>query len=117
IDGELNFGVPPTVVARVARQVGSEGPPPTLPELGSPQDRALPRAVIPNAEFANRTDVLTSDIPSLGTMTARGAARVYAALLGHIDGVALVSSRRLASMAAIAFTGMDEVMGFPVEWA
>jgi CubicO group peptidase (beta-lactamase class C family) len=117
IDGELNFGVPPTVVARVARQVAPDGPAPKLPEPGSPQDRALPRAVIPNAEFANRTDVLTSDIPSLGTMTARGATRMYSALLGHVEGVELVSSQRLANMAAISFTGMDEVMGFPSEWA
>lgn len=50
-------------------------------------------------------------------MTARGAARVYAALLGHIDGVDLVSSARRADMAAVQFEGMDEVMGFPTTWA
>jgi CubicO group peptidase (beta-lactamase class C family) len=50
-------------------------------------------------------------------MTARGVARMYSALLGHVEGVALVSSRRLATMAAVAFTGMDEVMGFPTAWA
>jgi hypothetical protein len=31
--------------------------------------------------------------------------------------VTLVSKRRLAAMTAIAFTGMDEVMGFPTSWA
>ena len=61
--------------------------------------------------------MLTADIPSLGTMTARGAARMYSALLGHIDGIDLVSSQRRQAMAAVAFTGMDEVMGFPVSWA
>jgi CubicO group peptidase (beta-lactamase class C family) len=50
-------------------------------------------------------------------MSARGVARVYSALLGHVDGVALVSPERLAMMAAVAFTGMDEVMGFPTSWA
>ncbi len=49
-------------------------------------------------------------------MTARGAARMYSALLGHVAGAPLVSPQRLTSMAAIAFTGMDEVMGFPVSW-
>jgi CubicO group peptidase (beta-lactamase class C family) len=50
-------------------------------------------------------------------MSARGVARIYAALLGHVDGVALVSAARRTAMTAIAFTGMDEVMGFPTSWA
>jgi CubicO group peptidase (beta-lactamase class C family) len=50
-------------------------------------------------------------------MSARGVARVYSALLGHVDGVPLVSPARLATMAAVTFTGMDEVMGFPTSWA
>jgi CubicO group peptidase (beta-lactamase class C family) len=61
--------------------------------------------------------VLTADVLSLGTMTARGAALMCSALLGHVDGTELVSSRRRAEMAAVAFTGMDEVMGFPSRWA
>ena len=61
--------------------------------------------------------MLTADIPSLGTMTARGAARMYSALLGHVDGISLVSSQWRTAMAAVAFTGMDEVMGFPSSWA
>ena len=50
-------------------------------------------------------------------MTARGAALVYAALLGDVDGVDLVSPARRASMAAVQFEGQDEVMGFPSTWA
>ncbi len=44
---------------------------------------------------------------------------MYSALLGHPEqgGVKLASSQRLAAMAAVAFTGMDEVMGFPTSWA
>lgn len=114
---EVHFGVPARLVGRVARQLPSDQPAPALPELGSPLDRAMPRGVLPDAAYANRVDALTSDIPSDGTMTARGVARMYSALLGYVDGVALVSSARLATMAAVAFTGMDEVMGFPVAWA
>jgi hypothetical protein len=50
-------------------------------------------------------------------MTARGVARMYSALLGYVDGITLVSSQRRAAMAAVAVTGMDEVMGFPARWA
>lgn len=49
-------------------------------------------------------------------MTARAAARMYAALLGHLDGVRLVSPQRLQLMAATAFSGVDQVMGFPTSW-
>jgi CubicO group peptidase (beta-lactamase class C family) len=61
--------------------------------------------------------VLSADIPSDGTMTARGAARIYSALLGHIDNAALISMERRTMIAEVAFTGMDEVMGFPTSWA
>ena len=54
---------------------------------------------------------------SEGTMSARGVARMYSALLGHVDGVTLVSAPRLAAMAAVSFIGMDEVMGFASSWA
>ncbi|NEA24064.1 serine hydrolase [Actinomadura bangladeshensis] len=116
VEDEVHFGVPETMLERVARQ---EAPNEPLgePEPGSPQDKAIPPGIRPDACFANRADVLRSDIPSGGTMTARGAARVYAALLGHVDGVELVSPARLADMAAVHYEGMDEVMGMAATWA
>jgi CubicO group peptidase (beta-lactamase class C family) len=117
IEDEVHFGVPPRLLPHVARQVAPEGIAPPAPESGSPQGRAMPRGVLPDAAYANRADVLTADIPSEGTMTARGVARMYAGLLGHVEGVDLVSPARLTRMAAVAFTGMDEVMGFPTSWA
>jgi CubicO group peptidase (beta-lactamase class C family) len=117
IEDEVCFGVPPRLLPRVARQVAPEGVAPPAPEPESAQSRAMPPGVLPDAGYANRADVLTADIPAEGTMTARGVARMYSALLGHVDGVRLVSPGRLAQMAAVAFTGMDEVMGFPTSWA
>ena len=114
---EVHFAVPQPLLTRVARQVTPDGQVLNYPEPGSPLDRAMPRGVWPDAEYANRSDVLTSDIPSGGTMTARGVARMYSALLGHVDGVAFVSSQRLMTMAAVSFTGMDQVMGFHTTWA
>jgi CubicO group peptidase (beta-lactamase class C family) len=115
LEDEVCFAVPSPLLPRVAVQAAA----PKLPEPaeGSPLDRATPPALRDVASFGNRADVLTADIPSLGTMTARGAARMYSALLGHVDGIDLVSSQRRQAMAAVAFTGMDEVMGFPVSWA
>jgi hypothetical protein len=50
-------------------------------------------------------------------MSAWAVARMYAALLGHVDSVELVSYEHLVSMAAPAFSGIDQVMGFPTTWA
>ena len=113
---ELHFGVPEHLLARVAR-AGPDGAAPPRPDPGSPLDRALPFGVQPTAAFANRSHVLSADIPSQGTMSARAATRLYAALLGDVDGVNLVSPERLQTMAAPAFSGTDQVMGFPTEWA
>jgi CubicO group peptidase (beta-lactamase class C family) len=113
---ELHFGVPGHLLARVAR-AGADGAAPPRADPGSPPDLAVPPGVQPTAAFANRRDVLSADIPSLGTMSARGAARLYAALLGHVDSVELVSPERLQTIAAPAFSGTDQVMGFPAEWA
>jgi CubicO group peptidase (beta-lactamase class C family) len=113
---ELCFAVPPQLLPKMAQQQASPGPPES-PEKGSPLDRAMPPALRDPAALGRDTAVLTADILSLGTMTARGAALMYSALLGHENGLELVSSRRRTHMAAVAFTGMDEVMGFPSRWA
>lgn len=116
VEDEVHFGVPDALVGRVAHQVPATGPLPE-PPLGSPAARALPPGIRPDAAYANRRDVLRADIPSQGTMSARGAARLYAGLLGLIPGVALVSSDRLRAMAEVAFRGPDQVMGMDTAWA
>lgn len=116
VEDEVHFGVPERLLGRVAHQ-HAIGEPLPEPPAGSPADRALPPGIRPSAAFANRRDVLTAEIVSLGTMTARGAARLYAALLGPLDGVELVSPARRQVMAALTYEGPDEVMGVPTTWA
>jgi CubicO group peptidase (beta-lactamase class C family) len=114
VEDDVHFGVPPALLDRVARQ--EPGAALHYPEPGSPAGRAIPPAVLPTADLANRRDVLTSDIVAMGTMTARGVARVYAGLLGYAD-VPLVSSDRLTELARPAYEGPDEVMGVTSTWA
>ena len=116
IEDEVCFAVPPQALPRVARQQPSPGAP-EPPEKGSPLDRAAPPALRDTAGLGRDKNVLTADIVSLGTMTARGASLMYSALLGCEAGPELVSRGRLEHMAAVAYTGMDEVMGFPSRWA
>ncbi len=42
---------------------------------------------------------------------------MYAALMDEVDGVRLLSPERLREVSAVAFSGVDEIMGNPVSWA
>jgi CubicO group peptidase (beta-lactamase class C family) len=117
VTDELHFAVPPPLLDRVARQVAPSGPPPPGPAPGSPLARAMPPGAAPDAAFANRRDVLTAQIPSFGTMSARAAARVYSALLGPVDGTRLLSAGQVAAAAAVAYAGRDQVMEMEISWS
>jgi hypothetical protein len=64
----------------------------------------------------NRANVRSANIPAGGTVTARAVARMYAALLGEVDGVRLISPERLRDVSAVAMSGIDQVFGFPTAW-
>jgi CubicO group peptidase (beta-lactamase class C family) len=116
---ELYFGVPESELGRLARLEDMEGSAEFLASMpdASPFFKLGPRVVIPTAEFGNRAGVLMADIPAGGKMSARGIARMYAALLGEVDGVRLISSERLREVSAPAFTGTDQIMENPTTWA
>jgi CubicO group peptidase (beta-lactamase class C family) len=115
---ELHFAVPAHLLHRVVRQVAPTGSPAPGPAPGSPLAHAMPSGARPDAAFANRRDVLTAQIPSMGTMTARAAACVYAALLGHAPGFRPLSETQLATAAAVAYVGTDQVMEMEqVRWS
>lgn len=42
---------------------------------------------------------------------------MYAALLGEVDGVRLISAERLREVSAVAFSGADQIFGSPTTWA
>ncbi len=86
----------------------------TLPEDSPFLELGPPECT--TAAHGNRADVLTADIPAGGTITGRAVARMYAALLGEVDGVRLVSAERLREVSAVAMTGVDELFGFPTSW-
>ncbi len=41
---------------------------------------------------------------------------MYAALLGEVDGVRLISPERLREVSSVAMSGVDGVFGFPTAW-
>ncbi|MEV1332954.1 serine hydrolase domain-containing protein [Micromonospora costi] len=80
-------------------------------------DRVAPPAVRPGAEVGRRRDVLAADVPATGTMTARAVARMFAALIGEVDGVRLISPRRLAEVTTPGTApGPEWVFGQEMRW-
>jgi CubicO group peptidase (beta-lactamase class C family) len=119
---ELWFGMPAAEQHRLAPLEDEPGAaeaaeqwlaslPPDLPMF-----KAGPMSTFHNAEFGNRPDTLAADIPAGGKTSARAIARLYAALLGEVDGVRLLPPERLAEATAISSNGMDEVFGMPTTW-
>jgi CubicO group peptidase (beta-lactamase class C family) len=122
VAGELWFGMPAAEQHRLARLEDEPGAaeqaaqmmaslPPDLPMF-----RSAPPELFPNAAFGNRPDVLAADIPAGGKTSARAIARMYAALLGEVDGVRLLTPERLAEATAVSSSGPDEVFGQPTAW-
>ncbi|MEV4824100.1 serine hydrolase domain-containing protein [Micromonospora sp. NPDC049274] len=79
-------------------------------------DRVAPPGVRPGAEVGSRADVLAAEVPATGTMTARAAARMLAALIGEVDGVRLISPARLRTATTPAGAGPEWVFGQEATW-
>ena len=112
---ELFFAVPASEQGRLAPLEDAEGNDEMFGELAedSPIFKLGPELT---AEHANRADVRSANIPAGGTVTARAVSRMYAALLGEVDGIRLISPERLREVSAVAMTGVDEIFGFPTSW-
>jgi CubicO group peptidase (beta-lactamase class C family) len=117
IADELYFGVPASELHRVGKLNEPEGIEEMMAMMAGMFAKVAPAAVMPTADFGNRSDVLTADLPSGGTLSARGIAKLYAALLGDVDGVRLFSPERLVEITSPALKGTDELMGNPATWA
>ena len=122
VEKELYFGMPPSEHKRLAVLEDAPMPPEMTARMAQmpkdlPMFKAAPMSLMPNAAFGNREDTLAADIPAGGKTTARAIARVYAALLGKVDGVRLFSPERLKEATAVAFSGPDQVFGMPTTWA
>jgi CubicO group peptidase (beta-lactamase class C family) len=115
---ELYFGMPESEHRRLARLEDAEGTGDMMSSMPEdlPKFKAGPLGVFPTADLGNRTDILAADIPAGGKNSARAIARIYAALLGGVDGVRLISAERLRQVTAVAASGVDEVFGNSSSW-
>jgi CubicO group peptidase (beta-lactamase class C family) len=116
---EIYFGMPASEHHRLARLEDAPMPPEMMPEMPPdlPMFKAAPVWTVPSAQLGNRADILSADIPAGGKTSARAIARMYAALLGEVDGVRLLSPERLREATALSKSGTDQVFGNPSSWA
>jgi CubicO group peptidase (beta-lactamase class C family) len=114
---ELFFAIPAAEQGRLARLEDAPAPEGMAFEMppDSPMLKLGPMECT-TAAFGNHAGVRSSNIPAGGTVTARAVARMYAALLGEVDGVRLISPERLREVSAVAKSGPDQVFGFPTAW-
>ncbi|CAM5346272.1 esterase [Streptomyces spiroverticillatus] len=121
IADELYLGMPEAEHGRLARLEESPARAASFDLDAIPDDlpmfKAAPKHLFPGAEFGNRTDILAADIPAGAKTSARAIARVYAAVLGEVDGVRLLSQDRTREATAPAASGTDRLMGNESSWA
>src|SRR5262245_4739843 len=118
VERELFFGVPASEQGRLARLEDQEGTAEFIASMpkDSPFFAAAPLAVFPTADFGNRPDVLGADIPAGCKNSARAVARMYAALMGEVDGIRLISADRLRQVSTVSASGVDQVAGNEAAW-
>jgi CubicO group peptidase (beta-lactamase class C family) len=117
---ELYLGMPVAEQARLAPLEDAPGVDQTVFDdmpTDLPMFKAGPMSTFPTATLGNRPDILAADIPAGAKTSARAIAKMYAALLGEVDGVRLIPAERLAIATAPAFSGVDAVFGNPANWA
>ena len=60
----------------------------------------------------NRPEVLAAEMPSSnGVGTARSVARMYAALIGEVDGIRLITPETLSRASEVVVSDTDRVIG------
>jgi CubicO group peptidase (beta-lactamase class C family) len=116
---ELFFGMPEDKQASLATLVDApsevDWSTAQMPD-DLPMFRAGPMSLFPTASLGNDPEVIGADIPAGGKTSARAIAKMYAALIGEVDGLRLISPERLAEATAVAVEGHDEVFGNEARW-
>jgi CubicO group peptidase (beta-lactamase class C family) len=117
IANEVYVAVPRDQLDRVAPLVEPDGAEDTFAMLAGLFAKVTPAALLPRAAYCNQLEHLTTARPSAGVLTARGIAKLYAALIGEVDGVRLVRPEAVAEITGPALVATDELLGNPATWA
>lgn len=112
VENDFYLGIPDEVEERIAPLEMSEAllnaeP----PKPGSFAAKAVPPAFYPLGQSFNRPDVRRAVVPGAGGIAnARALAKLYAALIGEVDGVRLLPDERVKAMTALQTDAWDMVI-------
>lgn len=116
---DLWIGLPPAEQARCARLIPPEGGLPSLADLLGAESLAArvmsgPSNLFAYDEMWNRPEVRAAEMPSSnGVASARALARLYASLIGEVDGTRLLAPQTVAAACAVQADGPDRVLFVP----
>lgn len=111
------FALPVDQRHRLAELVEPEGADETFAMLAEMFENVVPRAMQPRAAVLNQPEELAIEDPSSGILNARGIAKLYAALIGEVDGVRLVRPEAVPAITGPALVAQDELLGNPATMA
>jgi CubicO group peptidase (beta-lactamase class C family) len=111
------FALPAQQRPRLARLVEPEGAEETFAMLAGMFEQVVPRTMQPRAAVLNEPEELAVEDASSGILTARGIAKLYAALIGEVDGVRLVRPESVPVITGAALVAQDELLGNPATLA
>jgi len=119
------IGLPATEMSRISRTY----PPVVAPEIREAMDAFMgpdtmlgkvlsgPSGLFGYDDMWNRPELLAAELPSSnGVGTARGLARLYALLIGDVDGQRLLSPATVARATTQQVSGPDCVLGVPMSF-
>jgi len=117
IEENVFFALPGNQRRRLAQLVEPEGAEETFAMLAGMFEQVVPRAMQPRAAVVNRPELLAIEDASSAILTARGIAKLYAALIGEVDGVRLVRPEAVPVITGPALVAQDELLGNPATLA
>lgn len=117
IADEVYFAVPRDQHQRVQTLVEPDGVEDTFAMLAGMFGKVAPAEVIPRAGHVTTPSQLSAENPSSAVLSARGIAKLYAAVIGEVDGVRLVRPAAVPEITGPAMTAKDELLGNSGTWA
>lgn len=111
IENDVFFALPSDQRDRLMPLVEPEGSEETFANLAGMFSKVVPPVMQPRAAGLNRPEQLAIEDPSSGILTARGIAKLYAGLIGEVDGVRLVRPEAVPVITGPALVAQDELLG------
>jgi CubicO group peptidase (beta-lactamase class C family) len=117
IENEVFFALPSDQRDRLMPLVEPEGAEETFAMLAEMFAKVIPPSMQPRAAVLNQPEHLAIEDPSSGILNARGIAKLYAGLIGEVDGVQLVRPEAVPVITGPALVAEDELLGNPATLA